>query len=291
MNQPSPKLPPGTHIGRVALQIADLDRSLDFYQRVIGFRLITRDGASGARWAGLGAPGSDRVLLELREKPGVHPVPRQGRLGIYHFATLLPTRPDLGRFLQHVAELEIRMGSAEHRVSEALYLVDPDGISIEVYRDRPREEWPVQDGEVLATTDPLDARGLLSAAGSGTWQGVPTGTTVGHVHFYVGDIASAEVFYHSALGFEKTMWTVPGMLFVSAGGYHHHVGLNTWAAGTRIATDDDAKLLFWELLLPDRVAAVAAADRLRRAGYGVSEAGEDFLARDPWSITVRLSHN
>jgi catechol 2,3-dioxygenase len=87
------------------------------------------------------------------------------------------------------------------------------------------------------------------------------------------------------------MWTVPGMLFVSAGGYHHHVGLNTWAAGTRVATDDDAKLLFWELLLPDRVAAVAAADRLRRAGYGVSEAGEDFLARDPWSITARLSHN
>jgi catechol 2,3-dioxygenase len=285
------RLPPGTRIGRVVLQIADLERSLAFYQYVVGFKLLPRDHAPGERRAGLGAPGSDRVLLELREKPGVIPVPYRGRLGIYHFATLLPSRPDLGRFLQHVAGLGVRLGSAEHRVSEALYLVDPDGISIEVYRDRPPEEWPRRDGELLAPSDPLDAAGLLAAAGSTAWQGVPAGTTVGHMHFYVGDLAAAEAFYHRALGFDRTMWSVPRMLFVAAGGYHHHVGLNTFAADTPLATDDDAKLLYWELRLPDAATVKAAAESVRREGYRVTEGDDHLLTRDPWSIAVRLTHD
>ena len=289
MTTPAFRLPAATSIGTVTLQIADLDRSLDFYQRVIGFRLLVRDEAPGLLAARLGAPGSDRVLLELREKRGARPVPRRGRLGIYHFAVLLPTRGDLGRFLRHAAELSIHVGSAEHRISEALYLVDPDGISIEVYRDRPSQEWPRRDGELVAPSDPLDARELLAAAGPEPWQGLPAGATIGHVHFYVGDIPSAEAFYHAALGFDKTVWSMPDMLFVSAGGYHHHVGLNTWAAGAPVATDEDARLLFWELRLPDRATATAAADNLRRAGYPVSDAGGSYLARDPWSITVRLS--
>jgi catechol 2,3-dioxygenase len=197
----------------VALQVAHLDRSLAFYREVIGFELLAQDEVSGHRTARLGAPASNRVLLELREKPGAHPVPRRGRLGIYHFAVLLPTRGDLGRFLQHAEALGVRIGSAEHRVSEALYLVDPDGISIEVYRDRPRDEWPYRDGELQAPSDPLDAQDLLAAAGSGPWRGLPAGTTIGHMHFYVGDIPAAEAFYHQALGFDKTVITwgsIPG---------------------------------------------------------------------------------
>jgi catechol 2,3-dioxygenase len=286
---PGFRLPADVRVGTVTLQVADLQRSLDFYQNIIGFRPLVRDDASGVRTARLGAREGDRVLLELVEKPGVRPVSRRGRLGIYHFAVLLPTRGDLGRFLRHASALGVRIGAAEHRISEATYLVDPDGISIEVYRDRPREEWPYRDGELVAPSDPLDAEGLLSAAGPERWQGLPPGTTVGHMHFYVGDIPLAEAFYHTALGFDKTIWTLPGMLFVSAGGYHHHVGLNTWAAGAPTATDEDARLLYWQLVLPDVATTEAAAESLGRAGYPVTSLGGSHLARDPWGITVRLS--
>jgi len=137
-------------------------------------------------------------------------------------------------------------------------------------------------------SDPLDRAGLLAAAGAEAWQGLPAGTTIGHMHFYVGDIPAAEAFYHAALGFDKTIWTLPGALFVSAGGYHHHVGLNTWAAGSPVATDDDAKLLFWELVVPDPASVQAAAGRLRDAGYRVASEDGMFSADDPWGITVRL---
>ena len=288
IDAPGFRLPAEVRIGAVALQVADLDRSLGFYEKVLGFRLIAREDAPGGRSARLGAPGDERVLLELREKPGVRSVPRRGRLGIYHFAVLLPTRPDLGRFLRHATALGVHIGSSDHLVSEALYLVDPDGISVEVYSDRPRGEWTDQNGEVVAGILPLDREGLLVAAGDQSWRRLPAGTTIGHMHFYVGEIPPAEAFYHRALGFDKIAWSTPGMLFVSAGGYHHHVGLNTWAAGSPVATDDDARLLFWELVLPDRPTTEAAAESLRRAGFGVTASDGVFLARDPWGISVRL---
>lgn len=288
IDAPAFRLPGEIRLGAVALQVAELGRSLDFYGRVLGLRVIARNDTPGGRAARLGAPGDEAVLLELREKPGVRSVPRRGRLGIYHFAVLLPTRQDLGRFLRHATALGTHIGSSEHLVSEALYLVDPDGITVEVYRDRPRDEWLYRDGEMVAGILPLDSEGVLAAAGDQPWRGPPAGTTMGHVHFYVGDLPSAEAFYHAALGFDKTAWSLPGLLFLSAGGYHHHVGLNTWAAGSPAATEDDARLLFWELRLPDRPTAEAAAASLRRAGYDVTAADGAFLARDPWGITVRL---
>jgi catechol 2,3-dioxygenase len=288
IDAPGFRLPAQVRIGVVALQVADLDRSLGFYEKVLGFRVIAREDAPGGHSARLGAQGGDRVLLELKEKAGVRPVPRRGRLGIYHFAVLLPTRRDLGGFLRHASALSVHIGSSDHLVSEALYLVDPDGITVEVYRDRPRGEWTYQNGEVVAGILPLGSQDLLAAAGDQPWRGLPTGTTIGHMHFYVGEIPPAEAFYHKALGFDKIAWSMPGMLFVSAGGYHHHVGLNTWAAGSPAATDDDARLLFWELVLPDRGTTEAAAESLRGAGFAVTTSDGAFLARDPWGITVRL---
>jgi catechol 2,3-dioxygenase len=285
---PGFRLPADVRIGAVTLQVADLDRSLGFYEKVVGFRVLAREDAPGGRTARLGARGDDRVLLELNEKPGVRPLPRRGRLGIYHFAILLPTRQDLGRFLRHAAALGVHVGSSDHLVSEALYLVDPDGISVEIYRDRPRGEWTYQNGEVVAGILPLDGEALIAAVDGQPWHGLPQGTTIGHMHFYVGEIPPAEAFYHAALGFDKVAWSMPGMLFVSAGGYHHHVGLNIWAAGSPVASDDDARLLSWELVLPDPVTTEAAAESLRRANYGVSASEGTFLARDPWGITVRL---
>jgi catechol 2,3-dioxygenase len=284
------RIPDTTRVGRVTLQVADLVRSLRFYREVIGFRDIDLLEINGQRVARLGAAGSDEVLLELREKPGVRPAPRSGRLGIYHFAVLLPERADLARFLRHALGRGARAGQADHLYSEATYLADPDGIEIEVYRDRPRDEWMVgADGQIIGSTEPLDLPSLAAAAGDEPWQGLPAGTTIGHMHFYVGDLERAERFYHAALGLDKVNWSFPGALFLSTGGYHHHVGVNTWAAGSRPSGDDDARLLSWELVTPDAASAIAAAERLRHAGFSVVSADGSFLASDPWGITVKLT--
>jgi catechol 2,3-dioxygenase len=278
------RLPEETRVGRVRLQVGDLERSLEFYQGVIGFRAITREEGRAL----LGAEGSDEILLEIVERPGARAVPRRGLLGIYHFAVLLPGRAELGRFLRHVAELPVHVGASDHGISEATYLVDPDGITIEVYRDRLRSEWPRVDGEIFAGNLPLDFAGIMRDGGHQSWSGLPTGTTVGHVHFYVGSLPAAEAFYVDGLGFEPMIRNLPGALFVAAGGYHHHVGLNTWAAGSPVAADDDARLLDWELVLPDGDSVRRAAESLREHGVQVDGEGSGFIARDPWGIAVRL---
>jgi len=270
------------------LQISNLERSLDYYQRVLGLRRLP-DEAAPPRSARLGVPGDDRALVELREKPDVRPVPRGGLLGLYHFAILLPSRADLGRLLKHSHALGVRPGASDHLFSEALYFTDPDGLTIEVYRDLPREDWVVSpEGEFFGVIDPIDADGVMRAAGSRDWDGIPEGTTMGHMHFYVGDIPRAEHFYVASLGFDKAIWTMPGLLFVSAGGYHHHVGLNTWAAHTRVATDDDAKLVTWDLILPPGMAE-GVEQSLRRGGNAVEQTPDGRrLSRDPWGIAVRF---
>lgn len=282
--EPGFRLPAAIRLGRVRLQVADLDRSLGFYRDRIGFRVVDR-GDGIAELAAAEGP----VLLELVEREGARPVPRSGLLGIYHFALLLPGRPHLGRFVRHLARRDVRFGAADHAFSEALYLEDPDGITIEVYADRPRGEWATRpDGSLPLVSDPLDAPGLMEAGGDRDWQGVPKGAVMGHMHFFVDDLESAGRFY-GALGFEATI-TTPSALFVAAGGYHHHVGLNTWRAGAPTATPEDARLLDWELRLPGPETLHAATQSLQEAGFGVeARAGDVALARDPWGITVRLT--
>jgi catechol 2,3-dioxygenase len=275
-------------IGGVAIRVADLERSVDYYRSVLGFELAPSQGDADGRIARLGAPGGEGSLLELHEQRGATPVPKRGRIGLYHFAVLLPSRGDLGRFLEHAMARDVRLGASDHGVSEALYLVDPDGITVEVYRDRPRSEWPVQNGGVWMGNEPLDGDGLLRAGGGAPFAGLPEGTTIGHVHFYVQDLERAREFYVDALGFEVTFKGYPGALFVASGGYHHHVGLNIWAAGSPVAGPGDAGLLHWDLILPDRGAVNSAIARAEASGYGVSASGAGVAARDPWGITVRL---
>lgn len=283
-----PTLPAEAHVGRVSLQVADLDRSRAFYERVIGFTPIELTSDDGHRVARLGPQQSNRWLLELYETPGVRPLPPRGLIGLYHFAILLPERADLGRFIVHATNAGVRMGAADHLVSEALYLIDPDGLQVEVYADRPRASWPLADGRIQLATLPLDFDPIVSAAGRTTWQGLPPATTIGHVHFYVGDIPNAHAFYVDGLGFEPIVTDIPGVLFVAAGGYHHHVGLNTWASRASVATDDDARIRFWELVVPGAAPVEDAIERLTRAGYHVHRSNEFPLAADPWNIVVRL---
>lgn len=281
---PGFRLPAATHLGRVRLQIADLERSIAYYETVIGLRVLRRE--RGTAW--LGPHDDDTVIVELHEQPGVRAVPRRGQIGLYHFAILLPDRAALGRFVRHLADVGAYAGMSDHFVSEAVYLTDPDGLGIEVYADRPRSAWRHEERQLSMTTVPLDVRDLVASAGDAPWTGAPRGTRLGHVHLYVRDIDEAAAFYHAALGFDKVVWNYPGALFLSAGGYHHHLGTNTWAAGAPLASDEDARLLEWEIVLPDPASVAAAAASLEAAGRIVERAGASVLVRDPWGTPVRL---
>ncbi len=286
---PGFRLPAGTRVGAVAIQVANLERSLEFYEGVIGYRTVSRhDGATGPV-ALLGNQSDDRVLCELHEKRGVRAVAHRTRLGLYHSAVLLPSRSDLGRFITHARWLGVHVGSSDHLVSEATYLVDPDGLTVEVYRDRPRSEWIVNEhGEIVTGIMPLDVEAVQRDGGNTRWAGLPGGTMIGHVHFYVGDLAAASSFYVDGLGFDRMVWTFPGALFVSAAGYHHHVGLNIWAAGSPVATDDEAKLLRWDLVVPDTEAVGAAAESLASQGIKLRQQPAGIVATDAWGLTVRV---
>lgn len=280
------RLPDGTRLGRVHLQVADLARSLDFYEEVLGLRAVDRTASRIA----LAPQGSPKTLVELHERRGAPPAPRRGALGLYHFAILLPDRPALGRFVRHLGEIGARAGAGDHLVSEAFYLQDPDNLGIEVYADRPRETWRRIGRELMMATDPVDVPGLVAAGGDTTWNGMPEGTTMGHVHLHVGEIDPAAAFYSEGLGLDRTVWHYPGALFLGAGGYHHHLGTNTWAgAGAQPANRDGARLLEWTMELPDDASVDAAAESLRRGGFAADrDDGPGVVARDPWETQVRV---
>jgi catechol 2,3-dioxygenase len=279
------RLPDASHLGAVRLQVSDLDRSLRWYQDVLGLSVAARTDGS----ATLVVEGEAQPLIELREKKGVRPVPRRGLLGLYHYAILLPDRLALGRFIAHLGRLGVHAGMSDHFVSEAVYIDDPDGLGIEVYSDRPRSQWKHQDRQLSMTTLPLDARALVAAAGDAPWTGVPAGTVIGHVHLFVGDIERAAAFYHDLVGFDKVVWNYPGALFMSAGGYHHHVGTNIWAAQSPPASENDAKLIEWEIVVPSGADVDQVEQSVRRGGAPVSREGEGVLLRDPWGTAVRVT--
>jgi catechol 2,3-dioxygenase len=282
---PGYQLPPELRLGRVRLQIANLERSLAYYDRVLGLRVLEQSASSAI----LGAHDDGAPLLELRERPGATPVPRRGRLGLYHFAILLPDRAALGRFVAHLSSIGQYAGMSDHLVSEAVYLTDPDGLGIEVYADRPRSSWQIQGRSIAISTLPLDAQNLVRAGGNERWAGTPRGTRIGHVHLRVGDLDRAAAFYHTGLGFDRVVLDLPGALFLSAGGYHHHLGTNTWAAGAAPATDDDARLLEWTVELPSRKDVDEAARSLAGAGFDITQDGGDAVSADPWGTKVRIT--
>lgn len=269
-------------MGPAALQVSDLPRSLDYYENLLGLQRLVADIGT----ATLGA-ADGRELVMLREQRGIRPVPRRGAFGLYHFAILLPDRPALGRFAQHLARLNVAAGMADHLVSEALYLTDPDGLGIEVYADRAKSTWKSRGDELQMTSDPLDAASVIAAGGHVPWNGMPAGTTMGHMHLHVGNLLEAEAFYHAALGFDKMVWSYPGALFLSAGGYHHHLGTNTWSPGPS-AREDEARLLDWQLVVPTSDDVQAIAGRVGTAGYAVAAEGADALLTDPWGTVVRV---
>lgn len=279
------RLPAATRLGHVALQVADLARSLTFYGRALGLRVLEREGAT----AMLGTQDGDTPLVHLTVRAGANASPQHARLGLYHFAILLPDRAALGRFVSHLGAIGVQAGASDHLVSEALYLRDPDGLGIEVYADRPKSSWERVNRQLKMSSDPLDLADLVRAAGDEPWTGMPEGTVMGHVHLHVADLDKAAAFYHAALGLDKMVWDYTGALFLAAGGYHHHLGLNTWA-GARAPrpTDADARLLEWRIVLPSPGDVQRAAASLAAAGHTVVADGSDCIATDPWDTRVRL---
>lgn len=279
------RLPVDMRLGTVTLRVSDLDRSLEFYEGLLGMRVIEHSHHAAL----LGADGSDEPLLTLRAG-GVRRASRRGRLGLYHFAVLLPDRPSLGRLLAHLVRAGAYPGAADHLVSEALYLQDPDDLGIELYRDRPRDEWKAQNRQLVMATDPLDTERIIAAAAGEPWTGMPRGTTIGHVHLHVGNIDAARSYYHDALGLDVVVWSYPGALFMSAGGYHHHLGVNTWAgAHAQSPQEDEPQLISWEMVLPTGSDVAQTADSLTRHGHSVSpEEIGGSVAYDPWGTAVRV---
>jgi catechol 2,3-dioxygenase len=277
---PHYRLPDATRVGAVRLQVANVQRSVAFYDRVLG--LFAREEDDGAA---LTARAARQPLIHLRERPGARSA--RGEFGLYHFAILLPDRAALGRFASHILRLGVRVGTADHLVSESFYLSDPDGLGIEVYADRPRDAWRQHGDEIAMATDPLDIESVIEAGGGEPWRGMPAATRMGHIHLHVGDLAAANAFYHLALGFDRMVWSYPGALFLAAGGYHHHLGTNVWSNGP-VAAEDQARLLDWELVVPAAADAAAAARSLREAGHAVEQRSDAWMAADPWATRLRI---
>jgi catechol 2,3-dioxygenase len=275
---------PGTSIGAVHLTISDLRRSIRFYEAHVGFTVDRRD----ERTAWLGAGGPDLLVLTQSET-----APRvRGATGLYHFAILVPSRADLARSLRRLIETEtVMQGAADHGVSEALYLADLDGNGIEIYRDRPKAEWPYAGGRLRMGADPIDFDNLLAEkSGPGDGAGLAGRTVIGHVHLHVRSLADAERFYVDVLGFDLMQRYGPSALFVSAGGYHHHIGLNTWAGvGAPPPPPGAIGLRHFVVKLPGAPALAAVSERLRAAGIAAESVDEGLLVHDPAGNAILLS--
>jgi catechol 2,3-dioxygenase len=288
INQHMARLHPATHIGSAALTIADLARSVEFYTRVIGLTVLTQNEQTAV----LGTR-DEQPLLTLVQQVGARPQPARST-GLYHIAILLPRRADLALFVLRLATSGYPLsGVADHLVSEALYLSDPDGNGLEVYRDRPRETWQWHNGLVQMATDPLDVEALLTegqelAAGE-NWHEAANGTTIGHMHLRVGNIEQARHFYADLLGFDVVQ-QLPGALFVSAGGYHHHLGLNTWQSRNAPRPPaDSAGLRLFTIQIPDVEELDQLQLRLQTAQWPFERHEEEIVVRDPWDNSMLVT--
>ena len=272
---------PFTYVELVELKVENLERSLEFYQTIIGFKVLEKT----ANKALLTADG--KTALVSIEQP-VDIQPRQGRTtGLYHLALLLPSRADLGAILMHFIENQVRVGSGDHLVSEALYLSDPDGNGIEIYRDRPDTEWKWDNGSVAMDTLAVDAQAILREGAHTKWNGLPKETVMGHIHLHVANLAETEAYYR-ALGFE-VVTPYPGALFMSTGKYHHHIGLNTWnGEGAPAPAENTVGLEAYTLVYPSHEERNTAIENLQAIGAVAVEENNIYITKDPSQNKIKL---
>ncbi|WP_323013406.1 VOC family protein [Devosia sp.] len=271
-------------VGRVRLKVRDIDAVAAYYQAVLGLVAMNRT----AREVVLGT--GDTPLLVLETDPALTPSDRR-QAGLFHTAFLMPTRADLARWVDHIAEARVHIqGASDHIVSEAFYLADPEGNGIEVYSDRPVSQWNRSGGDAIEmTTEPLDMQDLLSAAGNTGWSGFPAAGSIGHVHLQVGDTAAADRFYRDLLGFAVTV-DYPGASFYGSGGYHHQLAGNIWnSRGAPQRPQNMAGLDAVELMAKDAAEIAAIAARAEKAGLDITKNDEGITLRDPWGTAITLT--
>jgi catechol 2,3-dioxygenase len=271
------RLPDETHVSRVHLRTANLARVLDFYERVIGLKL--REHAESG--VSLSATGGHPALLILTEDRNAAPRPQRAT-GLYHLAIRFPTRRDLAHALRRLVAAENPItGASDHFIGESLHLNDPDGNGVELYYDRPRSQWPMRNGQFQMVTQPLDV-GLLLATTNGESipANVPPQTDIGHLNLHVADLKEAETFFHDFLGLDVMARIGNTATFLAAGGYHHHVAVNTWAGKTP-APKNSVGLISYGLAVPHDQTLAELKERADRFGYETRIADDVLQIRDP----------
>jgi catechol 2,3-dioxygenase len=270
-------LHPQTRLGYVHLTVSDLERSLAFYTHSLGFQIRRREGDT----LYLGA-GKDELLV-LSEHPGAALIPR--RSGLYHLAILVPSRLALAQSLRRLIDNDVRLqGGADHLVSEAVYLSDPDGNGIEIYRDRPRSAWEYENGNLKMGTEALDYQGVLDELlkEPAPWHGLHLNSVLGHMHLHVASLPEAVNFYETVLGFDLTLTYRGSAAFLSSGGYHHHVAVNTWNGFSAAPPPPDSVgLRYFSVQLPTQADMDKLFDRLQATDVPYEESSRGLLVRDP----------
>lgn len=273
--------PPVIYTGPVYINTTHLSTAVTFYTNIIGLRVLTQSTSEAV----LTADGQTPLLI--LQQPHSVTAKEQRTTGLYHFALLLPNRTELGKVLAHFLENNIPLGAADHLVSEALYLNDPDGNGIEIYADRDASTWQWQNGRVQMATDPLQGEQLLTQAHGQSWQGLPSETIMGHVHLHVADLPAAQAFYKH-LGFEVVS-DYPQALFLASGQYHHHIAINTWnGKGAPRPTNTSAGLHAFSLVYPNETERQQAIQALQANGHPVESTQEDIQTEDPSGNRIYL---
>jgi catechol 2,3-dioxygenase len=275
---------PNTFVGHVKVKVENLERSLSFYQEVIGFKILEQSKTS----ATLTTDGKTSVL-SIEQPENI--IPKRSRTtGLYHFALLVPTRADLGKILKHFIQIGYPLqGASDHLVSEALYLADPDGNGIEIYSDRDPSTWVWNNDEVEMATLPLDAESLLEEGQADEWNGLPAGTVIGHIHLHVSELEKTEQFYIKGLGFKVVFRYGNQALFISTGNYHHHIGLNTWnGVGAPKPPSNSVGLESFHLILPNEEKRNNMVNQLKSIGASVTEEKGSFVTIDPSGNRIYL---
>lgn len=282
-------LDPHISLGEVKLKVSQLSRSILFYEEVVGLKVLQHDEVN--RIATFTADGKN-TLLVLEEVPNAVVPQKRSHAGLYHFAILLPDRRSLSLSLRNLIQSGIHIGQADHLVSEALYISDPDHNGIEIYADRPREEWKRDsEGNYVMATEPIDWENLLAESNDLQWNGLPHGTVIGHIHLHVGDLRKSRAFYEGKLGFDVVGdYAQMAAVFVSAGGYHHHIGMNIWAgAGASLPSANTVGLSYFTIVFPSSASRETWLEHLRGEGTPLTAQDSAYVVHDASGITIHAT--
>jgi len=279
------RLPEGTHIDYAHLRVKNFQKALAFYKGLLNLTQVQRQGST----ISLSPTEAGKPILMLTERPDAIPRPT-GSTGLFHIAIRVPNRRELAKLFIRLSQQRYPFqGFADHGVSEALYLADPDGNGLEVYADKPRTEWTFVNGELQMGTWHLDLDSLLSAYSDNEDDGLHPATDIGHIHLNVSDLSKAERFYADTLGFDVVQRNYPGALFVSAGGYHHHIGLNTWSGpGAPPPPQNAVGLIRFGIALPDDRTRTTVQERLRTSEAPLLMTNGTVIARDQDRIEIEI---